>query len=300
MPYRAPDEAERRAFFHHLKMASSLTGWQRALVYYGDLLAIVRRAYEDTWRNDPEPTIPKNEMALLAFCHSCFALGVQWLSRGDRNCFKFLGRKGHFSEAHRMIEVWRDAEWRYAASISNEFILGCRQWPEIKSSLHKFLRVRGENSEVLQARYSDVPAPIESPKEIHHPENLITGPRLRELLTRTDLAPVPTPPKEVLVPTGGLIPCFGIWEPVKVDWSAGVAGMFKKPLAPADGAYVLDGCPNYLHEGGRAPTIAFPEDTPRREGRPTVWRLLWEDRRYLDGVVPEEERDYVFKQPLEA
>jgi hypothetical protein len=51
---------------------------------------------------------------------------------------------------------------------------------------------------------------------------------------------------------------------------------------------------NYLLEGAPAPKAV-------NQGgiiRPAAWRLLWEDKRYLDGVVPEEENLYF--RPTEA
>jgi hypothetical protein len=295
--YPIPTEPERRAFFHHLKMASSLTAWTRALRYFDDLLEIVKSAYEDAWKNDPDPPISRSDMALCAFCHSSFALGVEWLRKGDRTCFKFLGRKGHFSEAQRIIDVWTNAEWRSAYGIANDPALRSRMWPDIRRAVSRLVEAQGENFAVLQPKHSDVPAPIKDPRKIHS-DDYIPSLRLRELLAHPDLPPVPAPPDVVLVPTGATIPCFGIWEPVKVEWGGGVAGLFRRPLPPVNGDFERDGCPNYLHQGAHAPTIGMPDDAPRWEGRPTVWRLLWEDTRYLDGVVPDEEEQYVFKQPV--
>jgi hypothetical protein len=79
------------------------------------------------------------------------------------------------------------------------------------------------------------------------------------------LPDVPIPTNDVRVRTGEPVPCFGIYEPL-----------------------VEDGCMNYLLE--EAPT-------PKAVNRggvivPAVWRLVWEDTRYLDGSIPEEEALY--------
>ena len=55
---------------------------------------------------------------------------------------------------------------------------------------------------------------------------------------------------------------------------------------------------NYLQGDFEAPTIAFKEDTPRRDGRPTTWRLVWRDDRYGNEPTPEEESRYVFVRPV--
>lgn len=72
-------------------------------------------------------------------------------------------------------------------------------------------------------------------------------------------------------------------------------------------------CPNYLIAGRQAPEaqrvsklVQWPDvpgvgdipPTPARsmydyEAQPTSWQLQWEDRRYLDGKIPEEESVYL-------
>ena len=94
-----------------------------------------------------------------------------------------------------------------------------------------------------------------------------------------DLPEVPEPMKEVSVHTGQPVPCFGIFEPL-----------------------VPDGCMNYLLEGASAPRAVNVDDA---DGglivRPAVWRLIWEDTRYLDGTIPIEEQSYFpLPTPLEA
>lgn len=61
---------------------------------------------------------------------------------------------------------------------------------------------------------------------------------------------------------------------------------------------MLDGAMNYLHADFGAPTIEFEGDTPRNDGRPTTWRLVWRDDRYGDRPIPEEASKYVFVQPV--
>jgi hypothetical protein len=85
-----------------------------------------------------------------------------------------------------------------------------------------------------------------------------------------NLPDVPIPTKSVLVRTGDPAPCFGIFEP-----------------------QVPDGCMNYLLEGVAVPQAMTVDD--KGGGcyiRPAPWRLIWEDNRYLDGTIPEEEKDY--------
>ncbi|MDY7545130.1 Imm72 family immunity protein [Glaciimonas sp. CA11.2] len=86
--------------------------------------------------------------------------------------------------------------------------------------------------------------------------------------------------------SGGTIPTDGIWEP----W-------FIMPIFtntdPAKMAAKV-GCPNYFLAGAVATEYQL-EGTDKWEE--VWWRLLWEDKRYLDGTIPAEEADYVKTRP---
>lgn len=82
------------------------------------------------------------------------------------------------------------------------------------------------------------------------------------------LAEVPVTEKEVFVQIDGLVPVFGIYEP-----------------------QIKDGCMNYLLGGTTAPVYSM------LHRRPVTWRLIWEDGRYLDGHVSNEEDQYFPLQP---
>ncbi|MEB0014424.1 Imm72 family immunity protein [Glaciimonas sp. Cout2] len=86
--------------------------------------------------------------------------------------------------------------------------------------------------------------------------------------------------------TGGTIPTDGIWEP----WF--ITPIFKN-TDPAKMAAKV-GCPNYFLAGAVATEYQL-------EGMDTWeevwWRLLWEDKRYLDGTIPAEEADYLKTRP---
>ena len=149
---------------------------------------------------------------------------------------------------------------------------------------------------VLQNRYTDVPAPIFA-------MSVYTSSKGKSLikwwLERRDLPVVVVSDPEVLVPTGQVVPCYGIWEPVQVPATALEALPTTRPASPPPNRS-LDGCMNYLHGGSAAPTIAFEGDGQRREGRPTMWRLLWHDDRYGAKGMPPNERNYVFVRPVKG
>jgi hypothetical protein len=50
---------------------------------------------------------------------------------------------------------------------------------------------------------------------------------------------------------------------------------------------------SYLLEGVAVPpAMTIDENDGASYIRPASWRLIWEDTRYLDGTIPEEEKDY--------
>jgi Immunity protein 72 len=85
---------------------------------------------------------------------------------------------------------------------------------------------------------------------------------------------VPTPSEERLVQSGEPCAVSGIYEP-----------------------QVRDGLMTYMLEGQEAYRYGEPCLAPGG-GDSVTWRLLWEDTRYLDGVIPDEEKDYY--PPLET
>jgi hypothetical protein len=99
-----------------------------------------------------------------------------------------------------------------------------------------------------------------------------------------------SPTLKIKIKTGDVVPVHGIWNPIS----------FKS------------GCPNYLREGSECPTIQIAykkEDYPEYldslgclnkahfyhlyHDQPSEWQLLWEDTRYTDGTIPEEESAYL-------
>ena len=109
-------------------------------------------------------------------------------------------------------------------------------------------------------------------------------PLMREIVERVENCPDYnlSPLDEIL--SGAEIVISGIYEP----W-------FKKPvyekltLDQNYNPYV--GCPNYFLNGAIATKYKL-EGTD--EWVDVKWRLIWEDKRYLDGSMPEEEKTYIF------
>jgi hypothetical protein len=173
-------------------------------------------------------------------------------------------------------------------------------WPSIDRAMHDCLGALSDIGIVLQDRVIDDPAPLYDIEEyLSYRESSL----IKNWNSQAVLPAVPTAIPQVLVKTGRRIPCGGIWEPVKAPGLSGTQktrGGRKFELADSwdvDGL-TLEGEMNYLHRDFKAPTFPFENEESRSDGRPTTWRLIWEDDRYGDKPVPEEESGYVFVQPV--
>ena len=94
-----------------------------------------------------------------------------------------------------------------------------------------------------------------------------------------ELADVPAP-TDITVTTGGTVTKTGIWEP---EWQTEEGTLDK-------------GCMNYLLGGTEAPL--YKDDWEPSPKFPVTWRLIWEDTRYKDGTIPEEEAEYLAPPPV--
>lgn len=303
MPYPIPSEHERRAVFAWLKQAASLTAWRRLYSFHQSFVDAVSKGYEDEQRSPNGPTtIPTDWYADVLRSHDGFAVALQRLGRGDRTCFAYLGIPGHFSFGIQQVKWWQEMFYGWHAGRNGFDLVDSPCWPAIEKSMHECLAVLSEIGIVLQDRVIDETAPISA---VSHYLGYPMSSLIKYLVATPVLPAVPTPPKEILISTGDIIPYYGIWEPVRLGKPA-VKGTTPKgvpyemgPSRDVDGR-TLDGCLNYLHGDFAAPTIAFDEDLPRHDGRPTTWRLIWRDDRYGDKGIPEEEADYVFIRPVEG
>lgn len=85
----------------------------------------------------------------------------------------------------------------------------------------------------------------------------------------------------------------GIWEPVRNRQSR-ILGI----IPVGEKAYENNGCFNYFVKDTIAPMMSrYNESVDRTEYVRTHWRLLWEDTRYKDGVVPDEFTYFLEPEP---
>lgn len=294
--YEIPTQAERPVLFRLLKQASSYTLWAFIQPYFDDWVAFAKRIQPLAMEPEGGPSLNDSSMKLFMTSHAAFLSALAKLHKGDRSVFKWLGYgtgQGYLCEAWRLVEVWQTKRGRIQEGME---LVATDYWPEFEQKFDQLVNVWLCNGEqALQPRYLDVPAVFQGMEYYHATEYFPDGdPIFNSLMKRTDIPVVPVPKKEVLIKTGKEIPCYGIWEPVKVLRKTSILDTFKRPEPWTESDFEIEGCMNYLHAGSPAPTIAFEGDHYRGEGRPTTWRLLWEDDRYFDGTIPEEEKEYEF------
>jgi hypothetical protein len=84
-----------------------------------------------------------------------------------------------------------------------------------------------------------------------------------------------------------VIPFTGIWEPWLCEEGL-FSGIWDR-LCDRNTAKLtgMAGCPNYFLSGTKA--YAYRREDRNRIAERVAWRLLWQDERYLDGTIPEEE-----------
>lgn len=297
MPYPIPNEHERRALFAWLKQASSLTAWRRLYSYHQAFVDVMGDVYKQEQQRGGLSTIPAAQYARVLSDHDAFAASLDRLQNGDRRCFDYLGARGHFTQGLLSAQGVHDMYLGEQYGRNGFDLASSPRWPEIKQALDNCLSALTDIGVVLQQRHTDVPAPIwQLGTYFYHNYPVL----IKALLQRDDLPEVPLAEPEVLVATGSNIPCYGIWEPVQTTNQQDMLSKLRFRRPQPGEVVAIDGCMNYLHADAAAPTIAFPEDGQRREGRPTVWRLLWKDDRYGKNGIPDEEKDYVFVQPVEG
>lgn len=285
-----PTPLERKQVFQWIKRISSYTAWTRLLEYYNRWAKQMERsvaAEADQLQPGEIPQIGTGKLVSVLKGLSHCERGVQRLRQGDKRVFE-AGIQGDFSMAGRATSWWAQlqSEIDYNGS-------GFRTQDVFEWSLLEDARAD------LEAAWTELGFWMIQPSDIEETSNFFMSSYLREQLARmtfpSRLAEVVLPAQEVLVRSGHIVPYSGIWEPVRVNWSGGFAGLFKKPEEPQDGDRPIEGGMAYLYGNGLAPNRYG--DQGGREGTPTTWRLIWRDDRYQDGTVPAEEASYQFIMP---
>jgi len=278
-----PTEHERKQIFYWLKQISSYTAWNRIFGFY----QAWAQATEGCARQATGPGGPAGDYRLilngLAHCEEA----VLRLKKGDKRIFKF-DANGELAMANRLRSHWITMLFRMEdGETLQRDENNTPGWAQFHQTLVDLSDAWGECSpDILESQW------------LNEPAHTIYGDWFRENLPKmhfpSTLSDVPAPRDEVLIPTGKTIPHSGIWEPVDAP-RLPLVSLFRSNEKPS-GPLPIIGCMNYLHGGSIAPKAK--QETKDDSLRASVtWRLLWQDTRYEDGTIPDEERDYVFLKP---
>ena len=285
--YPMSDELVRRKLFWLLKRLSSYSLWQRKR----DAWAYFTQQYEQalkTWPEDKSDGFhPKN----IIWAYDALRLyeeGLPELAMGNRQVWSYP--TGVFEELVHSVDL-----------IESFFYLPCHErggqrepYPAEVEKLNN-LKV----ASFFHGDYLVFPAQngvcsffdaafLLDPSKYRYNLHKLSYPVFPK-----KLPPVPER-SDIIIKTDEAVPFDGIWEPVKVQYN-------HKLLVIKDGisGFKNLGAYNYFIRGGNAPRQAYydiliesdkemvvTDDSIRY--RDVHWRLVWEDTRYRDGIIPDE------------
>ncbi|MBA4215537.1 MAG: hypothetical protein C0449_20920 [Polaromonas sp.] len=300
-------EDDRARRFWVLKAITSYTAWKRCRDRYAVFVDLVERqckeepvgrlgpvafaeykAMVERWVRDGEfPPSALNNLEddhRTDWDHSTYADALRGLSLYDQGLALLKqGDRGVFLHNSRGLleDAYHHAEHAYIVHYVGDTNQGSwtfygKYVPAMKAALLWAYENGGFSAGGLQAKMANLSAP--SIWQMPHDYVDVYGKKQRHLGTSAvlkqetahlkTLPTVPTPTEDVLVQTGQPCPVFGIYEPL-----------------------VKDGLMTYMCAGQEA--YRYGERCGAPGGGTTVtWKLIWEDTRYVDGVIPEEEADY--------
>lgn len=279
--YDMQDDDVRRQVFWMLKRLSSYALWKRKR----DAWEVFAHAYEAAVKNWPKSQPEHMDPDTLPRIYEVLSLyneGVSELAKGHR----FVWR------VEQPLALAIDK----AGTISRYFYTDPDYWergmqlapyPPPVEALHKLMRAsefKGEYAptEVPDAPHMTVRCP--TPGSLLNPGAYkFAFYELPYPVFPADLPDVPVG-TDLIVRSGQRVPKDGIWEPVRVEREKAF-GIVPLGVKKTEN----NGCFNYLVADGKAPYIdEWNEARARAERVGTYWRLLWEDVRYKDDVIPDE------------
>lgn len=262
---------DRQKLFWYLKRRTSYTAWQRVAEAFDNFAEI----FEQQVRLEP---ITKRDSCIFETNWEhyfpevlkgqvLYEKGLAALRNGDRTVWLY-NERGLLDDAETIAGRW------YVALVNHgphgDIDLDGRYLVELTDAMKRFSKISHDTCQVIQPRMAETPAPYAW--TTYWQDDFAALP-LPEVLPDP-----PVPKAEILVRSGEIAPVFGIYEP-----------------------QVEDGCMNYLLGTIPAPSL-WESDGTSFTGRklPVTWRLIWEDTRYINSPVPEEETSYFPTEPLPA
>lgn len=257
---RTMTQDDRKKLFWYLKRRTSYTAWKREADSFDIFSALFEKQVkeEPVVRNGPYKTTWDISFPEVLKGQLLYEQALARLLQGDRTIFLYNDR-GAMDDARTISGYW------YTELVNNgmrgdHFHEG--KYAEDLTQLMREFSLACQDAGYIQSMMADTPA--------WETWSTWWEEKFAKLPIPANLPDVPEPTKEVLVRTNEEVPVFGIYEP-----------------------QIKDGCMNYLLGGTPAPKIWETDGTYATDNLLSVtWRLIWEDTRYLDGKIPEEEDFY--------
>jgi hypothetical protein len=280
--YDMNDAATRRKVFWLLQRLTSYSLWKRKRDAWGRFTSAFESAVK-TWPKSQPEQVEADNLGNVYNVLNLYDKGLDELAKGCRHVWR-SGRS--LDEVWRVsisirTNLYRDPEYWERGQME--------PWPPKIEVLHQLL---------LESLYQGDECPLEVDSQRPIPVANCSSPSVLLNPARYDhgfyTLPYPVFPdplaelpeaSDVVIATGDVVPVDGIWEPVR-NQQTRLLGI----LPVGERVYENNGCFNYFVRDTIAPKISggYNESVGRAEYVRTHWRLLWEDTRYRDGVIPDE------------
>ncbi|WP_176300649.1 Imm72 family immunity protein [Burkholderia vietnamiensis] len=277
--YDMHDDTTRRKVFWLLQRLTSWSLWKAK----HDAFKIFANAYEAAVKtqlpNDPD-ALEADHLKVIFEILSDYDKGVAELRKGRR----FVWRAGRALE--EAVRKFNDLG-RYFYRNPNYWERGqVAPYPPKVDALYQLMRASQFQMDYapMERRSDENVANLEWPSSLLDPAHYDHGFYQLDYPVFPAVLPKVPDPAGPVIRSGQKVPCDGIWEPVTIEQSR-ISGSI-----PVDAKlFRNNGCFNYFVAEAVAPGFADVDaDTFDVTLRSTHWRLLWEDKRYADGIIPDE------------
>jgi hypothetical protein len=257
-PFAQPDKRDREALFWWLKRNTSYTAIEHNAKLWAEFVA----EWEKWLRGQDDPT--EHLVTTLRYAldsQICYERGLKGLRQGDRSVFDRKSSEGWLGKVNTGL-VDRRLEWS-------------------PSDPRDIARVDGFPESMVRLYFKAHDAAMAvghtiSYSALNHPRRRAARPLLAALPFDPTL---PEPQWSVAIKPGGRAPRDGIYE--QVDAGGHIVGGM---------AYFIKGQVSDSEDGLEFGPNRW--DQTHQRSNDFLWRLLWEDTRYKDGTIPEEEQHY--------
>ena len=285
--YPMSDELVRRKLFWLLQRLSSYSLWQRKR----DAWAYFTQQYEQALKTWPEDKSDGFHPKTIIWAYNALRLyeeGLPELATGNRQVWQI--KTGKFHQLNQPVDLVK----KFFYPLCHERWTQVEDYPLEVEKLNR-LKIAAEfwGDNLLYPPHDNVcnffdAAYLLDPKNYNYNLTRFTYPVFPK-----EIPPIPKC-SDIIIKTDDAVPCDGIWEPVKIQYR-------HKLLVIKDGISGLKnlGAYNYFIRGMNAPRQVYYDvliesdkevvvtDDPIRY-RDVHWRLVWEDTRYRDGIIPDE------------